>query len=130
MKRNMDVIRSLLLRLEELPIRPDGIVLIHGSDPEIAIDGHSADEVDYHLKLLKEQGLIECPGSLPLAGGIPFRKLTWAGHDFVDAVRDPAIWKKTKHSVDAIGSITFDLVKDLAKGFIKTKIEEHTGVKL
>ena len=70
------------------------------------------------------------PGSMPLAGGIPFRKLTWAGHDFVDAVRDPAIWKKTKHSADAIGSITFDLVKDLAKGFIKTKIEEHTGVKL
>ena len=126
----MDVVRSVLLRLEALPIRPDGIVLLHGSDPEIAVDGHSTDEVDYHLKLLKEHGLIDCPGSLSNDGGISFRKLTWAGHDFVDAVRDPAIWKKTKHSADAIGSITFDLVKDLAKGFIKTKIEEHTGVKL
>jgi hypothetical protein len=96
----------------------------------MAIEGHSAEEVDYHLGLLREYGLIDCPGSMPLSGGIPFRKLTWQGHDFVDAVRDPEIWRKTKRSADAIGSITFDLIKDLAKGFIKTKIEEHTGVKL
>jgi uncharacterized protein DUF2513 len=67
---------------------------------------------------------------MSMDGAIPFRRLTWAGHDFADAVRDPDIWRKTKHSADKIGSITFDLVKDLAKGFIKTKIEEHTGLKL
>jgi hypothetical protein len=33
-------------------------------------------------------------------------------------------------ALKATGSFTFDLLKELAKGFIKTKIEEHTGVKL
>ena len=48
----------------------------------------------------------------------------------MDAVRDPEIWRKTKQGADAVGSFSFELVKQLASGFIKTKIEEHTGVKL
>jgi DNA-binding transcriptional ArsR family regulator len=74
MKRNMDIVRSLLLRLEELPIRADGIILIHGSDPEIAVDGYSADELDYHLKLLKEQGLIDSPRLYASSGRHPVQK--------------------------------------------------------
>jgi hypothetical protein len=62
--------------------------------------------------------------------GITFSRLTWAGHDFVDAVRDPDIWRKTKNGVEATGSFTFEILRDLAKGFIKTKIKEHTGVEL
>jgi len=37
---------------------------------------------------------------------------------------------KTKKGAAAAGGFTFDLLKDLAKGFIKTKIEEHTGIKI
>ena len=56
--------------------------------------------------------------------------LTWAGHDFVDAIRDPQIWNETRKGLEYAGSFTLDLVKALAKGFITKKIEEHTGVKL
>ncbi|MEA2994201.1 MAG: hypothetical protein QOD40_3121 [Alphaproteobacteria bacterium] len=129
MRRDMNLIRELLLKLESLPIRSGGIVHISPGDAEVAIQDYSEDQVGYHLSLLKEQRLIETPGSQPMIG-IIFRRLTWEGHDFLDAVRDPEIWKKTKKGTEAVGSFTFELVKDLARGFIKTKIEEHTGVKL
>jgi len=49
----------------------------------------------------------------------------------VDAVRDPEIWRNVaQRRLEGGGSFTFDVLKDLAKGFIKTKIEEHTGIKL
>ena len=85
----------------------------------------------YHLRLLKEVGFTEFhkQGEL-IDGTIHFVRLTWAGHDYLDAIRDPEIWRKTIQETDAIGSFTFDLVRDLAKGFIKKKIEDHTGVKL
>jgi hypothetical protein len=129
-KRDMDLTRELLLRLEGLPIRTGDVVLLSPGDKDIAVPGYSDDQIIYHLSLLRDGGLIECPGSQPLDGSVTFRSLTWHGHDLLDAIRDPEIWRKTRRGVEATGSFTFELVKDLAKGFIKTKIEEHTGVKL
>jgi len=41
--------------------------------------------------------------------GITFERLSWEGHDYLDAVRDPEIWLKTKQGTEAIGAFTFDL---------------------
>jgi hypothetical protein len=92
-------------------------MLILPGDARVAVPGHSNDEVDYHLSLLKEARLIECPGSQqPVGGGINFRRLTWEGHEFVDAVRDPEVWAKTKKGAEQVKGFTLDLLKDLAKG--------------
>lgn len=130
MKRDMDVIRSLLMRLENLNSNSHRILLISGADSELAIPEVSPDTIDYHLALLRERGLIEPQEGGTLDGGIYFRRLTWEGHDFVDAVRDDDIWHKTRHGALAAGSWTFDIVKELAKGFIKKQIEQRTGVVL
>ncbi|MBA2400767.1 MAG: DUF2513 domain-containing protein [Bradyrhizobium sp.] len=127
MKRDMDVIRSLLMRLEAMNSNPHRVLLIRGGEPELCVDGASLDTVKYHLALLRERGLIEPQEGGTLDGGIYFRRLTWEGHDFVDAVRDEDIWHKTRHGALSAGSWTFDLVKELAKGFIKKQIEQRTG---
>jgi hypothetical protein len=62
--------------------------------------------------------------------GIGFRCLTPAGHDFLDSVRNPETWAKTKKAVAGAGGFTLELLKDLAAGFIKKQIEDRTGVKL
>jgi hypothetical protein len=97
--------------------------------PKVAVDGYSEEEIAYHLSLLQERQLIEVPEGQPMIG-IVFTRLSWEGHDFLDAVRDPEIWHKTKQGAEATGAFTFELVKDLAKGLIKTQIEKHTGVKI
>ncbi len=129
MQRNMDLIRELLLKLEALPLGLGGVVTISPDAEEIAVQGYDVNEIDYHLSLIREAGFIDECGARPMSG-IGFRALTWAGHDFIDSVRDPETWAKTKKTAAGAGGFTVDLLKDLAKGLIKKKIEEHTGIKL
>lgn len=129
MRRDMDLIRELMLKLEALPIRAGGIYLISHEDEEVAVPGYDADAIAYHLDLILGAGLIAGPDKQPIAG-ITFRGFTWEGHDFVDSVRDPEIWQKTEVALKQAGGFSLDLAKALAKGFIKKKIEQHTGVEL
>jgi hypothetical protein len=129
MKRDMDLIRELLLKLEALPIRRGGIISIPPDAEEIAVPGYDTDQIEYHLSQIRAAGFIDEGGARPMSG-IGFRCLTWAGHDFLDSVRNLEIWAKTKKGAEAAGGFTVDLLKDLAKGFIKKQIEEYTGVKL
>jgi DNA-binding transcriptional ArsR family regulator len=94
MKREKDLIRELLLKLESLPLKPGKTFVLDGREPAIGVDGYSPDQITYHLELLKEDGLIESPGSQP-AIGVTFRGLSSRGHDFLDDIRNPA--------VDAVG---------------------------
>jgi len=129
MTRDMDLIRELLLKLEALPLRPGSILHITPDADEIAVSGYSADQIEYHASLIREAGFIEDGGVRPMVG-FGFRRLTWEGHDFLDSVRDPAIWAKTKNGAFAAGGFTVDLLKDLAKGFVKKQIEDRTGIKI
>jgi hypothetical protein len=104
MKRNMDLIRALLLKLERSPIRPGGIVHLQPSDPEIAVDGFSDDEIEYHLSLLEDVRLLECSATRPMIG-LMFKRLSWSGHDFLDSIRDDEIWHKTKKAAEATGEL-------------------------
>jgi hypothetical protein len=129
LKRDMDLIRELLLKLEALPIRPGGIVAITPDAEEIAVPGYDVAQIDYHLSQICQSGFIDEGGARPMTG-IGFRCLTPAGHDFLDSVRDPEIWAKTKKGAEEAKGFTVDLLKDLAKGLVKKQIEEFTGVKL
>ncbi|MCG7375236.1 DUF2513 domain-containing protein [Pseudomonas luteola] len=130
MKRSMDLIRELLLRLEGISVDGTSYYILDPSDKELQVEGFSSDQIGYHLSLLREAGLIDPPSGGTLAGGIDFRRLTWSGHDFLDSIRDPEVWDKTKQGAKAAGGFTLDLLKDLAKGLIKKKIQDHTGIEL
>lgn len=145
MKRDMELVRSILLDLEGR--KPD---LSRKDDfgyewEKVASDlGADVDALNYHLTLLFEaqlidgwalRGLTHPPGkALRLDSDYVFhvvpRHLTWEGHEFLESVRDAEIWKKTKGAASSIGSFGLDTLKELAKGFIKTKIKDHTGVEL
>ena len=130
MVRNMDLIRELLLRLESLPIEPGSIHIFYAGDDELRIDGFSDDQVSYHLSLIDEAGLIDAGTAAQPISGFMFSRLSWAGHDFLDSIRDPEVWTKTKRGAEAAGGFTVDLLKDLAKGFIRKQVEEYTGIKI
>ena len=87
MKRDMELIRMVMLEAEK---SKDPYELI---DPKF--EGHSETEISYHIALLDDAGLLH--GKDRSAIGV-FRwsagALTWAGHEFVEAVRDDEIWKE------------------------------------
>ncbi len=125
MRRDMDLLRLLLLKLETIHDEADSIYLY--SYEELQIDGFTTDQVAYHLDLAVEAGLIDQGGNGAMSEFM-FRRLTWSGHDFADAVRDDEIWRKTRQGATAAGGFSLDLLKDLAKGFIRKKVAEHTGI--
>lgn len=126
----MDLIRILMLKLEAVPVNGHTIWRIGPGDEELVIEGASFDQVAYHLRLIKDEGYLDSPGGFFSTGQIQFRGLTWAGHDFIDSVRDYAVWRKTKEQASKVKSWTVDLLVSLAKAYAKAKIKEHTGFDL
>jgi hypothetical protein len=124
MKRDMDILRDLLLKIEEAPGKVSWKAIVDGTDEE------QKNKLQ-HLKLAAEAGLINGVILNTMQHWIIENiELTWEGHDFIDSIRDSEVWKKTKNGAAAAGGFTVGLLKDLAKGLIKKQIEEHTGVKL
>lgn len=127
MKRDMDLIRELMLKLESLPMRVGSIVHIKGNVDELQVDGYDVDQINYHLALIREAGLIDSPGNGPIGGGFPFRRLSWTGHDFLDSVRSPDVWDKTKQVAAAAGGFSVELLVFAAKTYLEGKIKGLIG---
>jgi uncharacterized protein DUF2513 len=129
MKLDMDLVRELLFALERKP----GPWSLRRT--EITIEGHDQTEIGYHLNRMYEAGFIcgEVLRSTSTAERIieviPF-DLTWQGHQFLETVRDPELWRKTKAGARGIGSVGVDVLKDIAKGIIKKKIKQLSDVDL
>ena len=116
MKRNMDLIREILLRIESFP-EPLGRI-------DLNIDEFSPKEIFYHVKLLSEAGLLEAT-SIHTIGMFEWyaNSLTWEGHEFLEAARNDNIWNKAKKLVlDKTGSLPFDILKQTLIGIIKRAI--------
>ena|ERR1700730_3813371 len=127
MQREMDLIRALLLRIESGQ-EFDGTSQIQPDFPgDLGITDYSYAEVAYHLNLLIRGGFIDGIRKMQMP---IISQLTWAGHDFLDSVRDPETWAKTKSAAVRAGGFTVELLRDLAVGLIKKQIEEKTGIKL
>src|SRR5215210_7825390 len=105
MKRDMDLIRKILLATEEIPFLGSGPVF----EPEI--EGYSLEEISYHVKLLHEAGYVQA------FGGDTYwavNSLTWQGHEFLEASKDDTRWNKAKSIMkDKGGGMVFDVFKQL-----------------
>lgn len=105
MQRDMDLIRQLLLSAEAGPPYPK-------------IEGYTQDAIKYHQKLAIDAGLLEGaiakdhtkPTEIP--GAVIIKGVTWAGHDFIDAIREDTKWNKVKGYVaDAGKQLTIETAK-------------------
>lgn len=116
MKRDMDLIRDLLLAIEASP-KPE-----LPEPPEL--DGRSADVVMYHVRMLREAGLIDALDTSDM-GGEFYQELSlnWHGHEFLDDIRDPEIWSKTKAGALRVGSWSLGVLAELAKGALIAKAQ-------
>jgi len=121
MERNWDKIREILIKLEEMS--PDkGRLRLSDFPPE------EAHVYSYNVELLIESGLIHGEMSKTVgkqASDFLAIRLTWEGHEFLDAIRSDSVWNKTKSSFIKGGlSMTFDLVKTvstkIADAYLKT----------
>ena len=109
MKRDMNLVRELLLLIEDKqtggPLRLPGHI-----DVNVAAS---------HLVLTEQAGYTK--NNILYADDEAFStnaELTWHGHEFLDSIKNDAIWSKTKEVIISkgleLGSVSFGVVKDLA----------------
>jgi DNA-binding PadR family transcriptional regulator len=116
-----DVVRDLLLTIEREQDSPD---------VQLPIGDKDYPRFYAAAQKLEEAGLIEAewvPDAETDEEYWVITELTEDGHEFLDTVRDPAIWKKTKAVAKKGGAATVDAVFTIAKEILKAEIKKHTG---
>lgn len=115
MKRNPDLIRHLLLALEN---SPDAELLRLPS-----LQGYASHQVEHHFRLLLEAGLVTA-GYISADGRrwIAVR-LTWDGHEYLERMRDPAVWRETKKAMGKAGVWSLETMGAVAKAIIMIRLE-------
>jgi Hypothetical protein (DUF2513). len=115
MKRDLDLCRQILLSQER-------------DDPNLEIPGYTTEQILYHCVLLEEAGLLVgqfVRGSSGDVIGARIERLTWEGHDFLDAARNDKNWRKAKDQIlKTGGSWTFEIVKSLLVEIAKRSLLE------
>jgi hypothetical protein len=121
MQRDMELIRNLLLHIES-DSNFDGHRWLSPQTPaDMGISDHSMPEIAYHLTLLIEAGLVKGKTTFE----VPIiSKLTWEGHEFLDDIRDPGIWGKTKERLKGLPTVAIGVVAEIAKAEVK----RHLGL--
>jgi len=93
MKRDMDIIRAILLNVESDKYQYGEAVHLDGVPPETCAR---------HVALIFDVGLAEGtlikPDGLGVQAAI-IERLTSAGHDFCDGIRQDTIWNKAKEHI-------------------------------
>lgn len=105
MKRDMELVRAILIELEKCPYQ--------GGFHDIHVQGYTDDEISYHVQLMDEAGLIEAIDCSSSDGRCwKPKRLTYEGHEFLDAARSDTVWAKAKDKVlSTTGTLTLEALK-------------------
>ncbi|MDD4876343.1 MAG: DUF2513 domain-containing protein [Dehalococcoidales bacterium] len=116
MKRDMDLIRKMLLAIEANS---------SGFAPSIEIDGYTQEQIGYHATLLGEAGLAITTDITDFTNTSPeamIIRLTWAGHEFLDYARENQIWNQAKDKVKQVGGASIQIWLILLTELIKKNL--------
>lgn len=124
MKRDPDLIREVLFFFEE---RESTSIVKPG---DVEFEGYDDRVVGYHMILLCEADYLSCETTTSrsteerVINAFPFR-LTWKGHEFLDAARNDSVWEKAKDTLRERGiTVAFGVLQTLLTQLTK----EHLGL--
>jgi hypothetical protein len=117
MKRDLDLVRQLMLQIEALPASP----------PVQYRAGEVEDPVLLkHLEMLIAAGLVS--GKISQSHGsrgdvISISGLTWDGYEWVEMVRSQAVWNEIKTTLmERAGAVTFELTRAVARRILLARV--------
>ena len=126
MKLNYDCVRSVLLTVEksktiddELNLNPLTVETIFEQLPK-----YEDNEILYTIEKLKEAGYINA--ALQFAAGHfidgAVSSITYSGHEYLDNIREPEVWRKVKAMLKNAGAITLPLISQAAQMLIGSQL--------
>lgn len=126
MKLNYDCVRSVLLTVEksktideELNLNPLAVETIFEQLPK-----YEDSEILYTIEKLKEAGYINA--ALHFAAGHfidgTVSSITYSGHEYLDNIREPEVWRKVKTMLKNAGATTLPLISQAAQLLIGSQL--------
>ncbi len=114
MRRDMDLVREILQQIEAWPEPQDWV--------EFDLPDRLPDEVNYHVAIMVEAGLIQAQDVSTLQMyDWRAKKLTWTGHEFLDDARDDKVWSGAKKRLGAqFASASFEVIRAVLVDITKT----------
>ena len=104
MKRDMDLVRAILITIEEHE---------KGFAPHnIEIQGYSEEQIGYHIYLMGQAGLLEVSDASSIGGDSPQaipHSVTWNGHEFLANAREERNWLQAKKLMKGAGEVSFHI---------------------
>lgn len=122
MKRDLDLVRQVLLQIEALPAGPPAQYRTSEIDDPVLLA---------HFELVIAAGLVN--GKIARSQGargdvISISGLTWEGHEWLEMVRSQALWNEIKSSLlDNGGALTFELTQAVASKLLRARLALPPG---
>lgn len=124
MKLEKELVRKILLKVEEFE---GGIY--EGVPLDIA--NYTERQITYHVMLLIEAGYLVGEDLSTLSGEEwEAQRLTYAGHEFLDTIRDAEVWRRTKDATVKVGGVSLQVMMEIGKAYAKQVLQERTGITL
>ncbi|MEM7721539.1 MAG: DUF2513 domain-containing protein [Pseudomonadota bacterium] len=116
MNRDLSIVRAILLQIEASDTDPLEWV-------EVEVPGASEALVSYHVQIMDEAGLVVASdeSTMGRSSWVPNR-LTWNGHEFLDAVKDEDVFKETQGRIARVAGWSFPIVLEIATALVKEKL--------
>ena len=125
MQRDMELVRSILFALEAKEHT--------GATIGLQIEGYTSENIAYHCKMMKENGLIDAYTEQRTGNGqlyfFTVGDLSWDGQEFLDKIRQDTVWKNTKKIIRDKGlPMVIDVVKDVSSAVIQSMVKGAIGL--
>lgn len=120
-RRDMDLVRTILLRVEDAhePLDLADLVEKDASEEDEQVVAH-------HVSLLVEQAGFMKGIDVSSHDGDNWidLSLTWAGHEFLDNVRDPDVWRQTKVGAKKAGGFSLQILAKIAEAVVMDRVNK------
>ena len=103
MHRDMDLVRKILMAIADNPSA--------WAPSDLEIGGYTKEQVGYHALLIIEADLAVGEDVTEM-GGSPrgsITRLTWQGHDFLEAAKEPKRWREAKRLIEKVESASIQV---------------------
>jgi len=120
MKLKKDCVRDLMKYFEKNLSYENDI-----QADSISIKKYSYEDILYTCDKLYEAGLIKAIRKNEIYSRYPIiivQSITYDGHQFLDNIRDNTIWKETKNRMKEVGSISINVMSQVAASIISSKL--------
>ena len=117
MKRDLDLVRQILLQIEALPAGPPAQYRASEIEDPVLLA---------HFELVLASGLVNGKISRSQSSRgdvISISGLTWEGHEWIETVRQDSVWNETTSTLlERRGALTYELTRVVADRILRRRL--------